>query len=685
MKTSIGLKIWALILFAGLAGLARGQTTAFTYQGRLNDSGSMATGNYDISFAAYDSLTGGNLVGGIVTNYAVAVSNGLFTTPVDFGGGVFTGLDLWLEITVSTNGANAFSTIAPRLQFTPTPYAQYAPNADYSSYAGYAENVVAGVVAAPQLATASSPSSGQVLAFNGTQLVWQNPVVGGSTGGWSLNGNTGTTGGVNYLGTVDSQPLELKVSGVRGLRLEPNSSSAPNVIGGAPSNHSTNGVVAAVIGGGFNNVVGGDEAFVGGGYQNAASGYIATVAGGAYNTASSNESCVVGGAFNVASGIGSVVVGGGWDGVSAQGNVASGTSSFIGGGLLNSASGPSATAGGGYENLASGADPFGFYVGSGGLRHLVTVTGDSTVAGGYQNIASATGATVPGGGFNVASGDMSFATGFHAVAATAGSFVWADTSTTGTFTSTASNQFLIRATGNVGINTASPTAALHVYNASNSVSDRIESGGAVNSWSRIEFANLDGQWNVGTSRGYNGDQLYFNREGLSGNALALQPDGDAAFGGNVTIAENASVCSLTIRGGCDLAEPFATAERDIEKGAIVVIDPAHPGQLKLSDAPYDTRVAGVVSGANGINPGIAMHQEGAFEGGQNVALSGRVYVQADASNGAIEPGDLLTTSTTPGRAMKATDHQRAQGAILGKAMSRLAGGKGMVLVLVTLQ
>src|SRR5207249_466005 len=109
------------------------------------------------------------------------------------------------------------------------------------------------------------------------------------------------------------------------------------------------------------------------------------------------------------------------------------------------------------------------------------------------------------------------------------------------------------------------------------------------------------------------------------------------------------------------------------------------GKLKLSDQAYDNRVAGIVSGANGINPGIALHQDGALEGGQNVALSGRVYVLADATSGAIHPGDLLTTSDTPGHAMRVTEHAKAQGAILGKAMSALKEGKGMVLVLVTLQ
>jgi hypothetical protein len=146
-----------------------------------------------------------------------------------------------------------------------------------------------------------------------------------------------------------------------------------------------------------------------------------------------------------------------------------------------------------------------------------------------------------------------------------------------------------------------------------------------------------------------------------------------------------SVSTLTIRGGADLAEPFQLSSTAIAKGSVVIIDPENPGKLKLSDQSYDQRVAGVVSGANGINPGISLHQEGLLEGGQNVALSGRVYVLADAENGAIQPGDLLTTSDTPGHAMKVSNHYKAQGATLGKAMSGLKEGKGLVLVLVTLQ
>ena len=127
------------------------------------------------------------------------------------------------------------------------------------------------------------------------------------------------------------------------------------------------------------------------------------------------------------------------------------------------------------------------------------------------------------------------------------------------------------------------------------------------------------------------------------------------------------------------------SDSKIPKGSLVIIDEENPGKLKLAGQEYDTRVAGIVSGANGVNPGISLHQEGVMEGGQNVALSGRVYALADASHGAIKPGDLLTSSNLPGHVMKVTDHVKAQGAIVGKAMSALKDGRGLVLVLVSLQ
>lgn len=153
----------------------------------------------------------------------------------------------------------------------------------------------------------------------------------------------------------------------------------------------------------------------------------------------------------------------------------------------------------------------------------------------------------------------------------------------------------------------------------------------------------------------------------------------------LSIKGDAQVKTLTITGGADLAEPFQISHANTEKGSLMVIDEAHPGQLKLSSEAYDTRVAGVISGANGIEPGLSLRQSGVIEAGQNVALSGRVYVKATASNGPITPGDLLTTSSTPGHAMKVTDPTRSHGAVVGKAMSALDQDRGFVLVLVSLQ
>ncbi len=140
--------------------------------------------------------------------------------------------------------------------------------------------------------------------------------------------------------------------------------------------------------------------------------------------------------------------------------------------------------------------------------------------------------------------------------------------------------------------------------------------------------------------------------------------------------------------GADFSEKFEVrrGETRIEPGFVVSIDPANPGKLAVSAKAYDRRVVGIVSGAGGIRTGMLMGQPGTMaDGDQPVALSGRVYVWADASNGSIEPGDLLTTSNVPGHAMKVTKHGKAQGAVLGKAMTGLSSGRGMVLVLVTLQ
>jgi hypothetical protein len=105
------------------------QGTAFTYQGRLNDGANPANGTYDLRFQLNDAATGGNNRGQPLTNSAVTVSNGLFTTTLDFGFGVLTGGPRWLQIGVRTNSGSGFVFLAPRTALSPAPYAVYAANA----------------------------------------------------------------------------------------------------------------------------------------------------------------------------------------------------------------------------------------------------------------------------------------------------------------------------------------------------------------------------------------------------------------------------------------------------------------------------------------------------------------------------------------------------------------------------
>ena len=116
----------------------------------------------------------------------------------------------------------------------------------------------------------------------------------------------------------------------------------------------------------------------------------------------------------------------------------------------------------------------------------------------------------------------------------------------------------------------------------------------------------------------------------------------------------------------------------------MVIDPERPGKLIPSVDAYDKKVAGIVSGAGGVRPGLSLSQAEVLEGDSKVALAGRVYVKASAEAGAIQPGDLLTSASLAGHAMRAADGERSHGAILGKAMTGLEEGTGLVLVLVNL-
>lgn len=266
--------------------------------------------------------------------------------------------------------------------------------------------------------------------------------------------------------------------------------------------HVNTGAYAFVAG--ETNTASADYATVGGGLQNTASFTYATVAGGVNNAATGEWSTVAGGVEDTASGSRSMVGGG-------VGNTASGQYSIVGGGYHNSAIGIAGTVAGGQADTASGSH--------------------SVVGGGQNNTASGGYATVPGGYGNEAAGDYSFAAGRRAKANHNGAFVWAD-QTDADLASTGNDQFLIRASGGVGIGTSSPNSALEVAGTIHSTSGGLKFPdgslqtsaaiigfvpvGAVIAWLRTflntpslptEFAECNGQTVDDAESPYNGQTL----------------------------------------------------------------------------------------------------------------------------------------------------------------------------------
>lgn len=130
--------------------------------------------------------------------------------------------------------------------------------------------------------------------------------------------------------------------------------------------------------------------------------------------------------------------------------------------------------------------------------------------------------------------------------------------------------------------------------------------------------------------------------------------------------------------GADYAESLTVADVAVSPGMVVVLD--DEGRIRPCAEAYDQRVAGVVSGAKDVKPALVLDRH---DGGMAVALMGKLWVMADATECPIRPGDLLTTSATVGHARRVTEPARAFGAVVGKALTALPSGVGMVRVLVT--
>jgi hypothetical protein len=330
--------------------------TAFTYQGWLTDGGSPAEGEYDFHFSLHDDPTADSPVAGPVAIEDHHVEQGLFTVRLDFGE-AFTGTARFLEIGVRPgDSGGAFTTLSPRQELTPAPYALYAPTAPWSGLAGVPAGFADGV-------------DDDTTSF------------------WSLTGNAGTTPGTHFLGTTERVNLVLAVSGTAALRLEPNPIS-PNLIGGHSSNTVEPAVAGATIGGG-----GLDD------FPNRVTAYAAwaTIGGGAGNTIENGPmySTIGGGAFNSIGDFSSgATIGGGAANVIENGAVFA----TIGGGSGITVTAQYATVGGGYDNNV-GTGSYSATISGGWENDIGDNSGSATIGGGAANdIGDGSGSATIGGG-----------------------------------------------------------------------------------------------------------------------------------------------------------------------------------------------------------------------------------------------------------------------------------------------
>jgi len=264
--------------------------TAFTYQGRLTNSGVPANGACDFEFKLYDDANAGTQVGSTQTKTNVGVSAGYFTIGnLDFGADAFNGQARWLAIGVRCPaGSGSYTALSPRQALTPAPHA----------------------LALPGLWTQQNATSPNLIGgYHGNQVT--GGVVGATIGGGGTNGNINRVTG-DY-GTVS------------GGRNNTASNSFASVGGGYQNNASS---LAATIGGGFINTASNDYATVGGGRENVASGNGSTVGGGGSNTASSSSATVGGGFQNTASSAFATIPGGSGAAATHYGEMAYASGSF---------------------------------------------------------------------------------------------------------------------------------------------------------------------------------------------------------------------------------------------------------------------------------------------------------------------------------------------------------------------
>ncbi len=155
--------------------------------------------------------------------------------------------------------------------------------------------------------------------------------------------------------------------------------------------------------------------------------------------------------------------------------------------------------------------------------------------------------------------------------------------------------------------------------------------------------------------------------------------------GTVSMAGTLAVAGDIVLAGADCAENFDVAgSKAPDPGTVVVIDP-EDGGVRESREPYDRKVVGVVSGAGDFKRAIVLDGTKSERCCVPLGLSGKVYCKVDAEYSPIEAGDLLTTSSTPGHAMKAVDAVKAFGAVIGKALAGAPAGRQLIPIVISLQ
>ncbi len=692
MKTTqiLTILVVALVLMIYFAEVSEAvpMGTAWTYQGRLMDANDPADGIFDFEFKLYDAYVGGNKAANDVNVGDVDVIDGYFTVELDFGSDVFDGNARWLEIGVRPgDSTGGFTTLSPRQEVTPIPYALQTRGVfvDPNGNVGIGTRSPAGRL------HVGTPSSYSDVIYTGECQDDLSVDLGSAYTGdidrTYIVEVTDSEGGPEKFkwsddngATWSSEDLEMTTSwydlshGVR-IRWDETDGHCDGVEGPVDS-------WAWVAYHGHE-----DKLVVQGGNVG-----IGTTSPGAdlhvRYSASGHAPINVGGLFVESGGVSdssyifqTATTGGGKSfSITNAGNVGIGTTSPSAKLDVQVSSGGAAT------------------IGSSGN----SATGDSAIAMGYNAIASGWASTAMGsatraaGSRSTAMGSGTTASGIYSTAMGSGievsgaySFGFGGGGSTANVA--ADNVFVIDK-ANVGIGTVDPQGGLHVSgNGTNGIA-LIERSGKIlalnpNYGGKNQFAHITTALGSGM-----GLKLGVNEQ----TALTIRTDGNVGIGttspaekltvrGNLLIqSESTGASVLELGEGLDYAEGFDVSEQDeINAGSVLIIDADNPGKLALSNKSYDTKVAGIVAGGKGLGSGVRL---GAGQYDYDVALAGRVYCKVDASDEAVQAGDLLTTSAMPGYAMKAVDYMRAQGAILGKAMESLEKGqKGQILVLVTLQ